>query len=331
MSMKLPLACLLLLPAGFMFGQQVISAHSGVIQYVEGQVVVAGSTIEPKFGLFPDVKSGQTLAAQDGRAEVLLTPGVFLRLSENSSVRMISNQLADTRVEAVSGTSLFEVGELLSNNAITVVFKDAEVSLKKGLYRFDAESSTLRVYQGEAKVTSGSHTLVARRGREIEFGQTLAERSFDLKNTDAFYRWSERRDEYVADANIISAKTAGDQGFVGGTGLFNGTSSYAGAGSGYGGWAWNPYFGMFTFMPAAGVYYSPFGSAYYSPAMVGYAYANVAPQSLLGVPASTVAPKTLTGTPLGSSTSSSILSPRSVSSGSSSGAALSPSLGRGRH
>ncbi len=57
------------------WGQSVISAHSGVIQYVEGQVTLDGTQLEQKFAEFPDVKVGQTLAAQDGRAEILLTPG----------------------------------------------------------------------------------------------------------------------------------------------------------------------------------------------------------------------------------------------------------------
>ena len=123
--------CLVLWASGSVWAQQVISAHSGVIQYVEGQVDVDGRVVQPKFAQFPDVKGGQTLTSDDGRAEVLLTPGVFLRLAENSSFQMISNQLADTRVEILSGSALVEVGELLSNNAITVLFKNSEIALAK--------------------------------------------------------------------------------------------------------------------------------------------------------------------------------------------------------
>ena len=55
------------------------------------------SRCQPKFAEFPDVKNGQTLAAEDGRAEVLLTPGVILRIAENSSFQMVSNSRSDTR------------------------------------------------------------------------------------------------------------------------------------------------------------------------------------------------------------------------------------------
>lgn len=256
MLKSLPLA-LVLGVASSAWAQSVISAHSGVIQYVEGQVTMGGKTVQPKFAEFPEVKAGQTLAAEDGRAEILLTPGVFLRLAENSSFRMVSNKLADTRLEILSGSAMIQIAELLQDNAITVVAGGMEMALvKKGLYRVDADPGRLRVYEGEARVTPGSgDALVARKGREVLFGAVLQAHNFDAKQTDAFYRWSARRDEYVAQANISAAKsTAGRQGM-----------GYSGAGSGMGMWAWNPWFGMFTYLPYNGVYYSPFGSGFYSP------------------------------------------------------------------
>ena len=79
--------------ASLAWGQQAISARSGMIHYIEGDATIDGTAIHPKFAAFPDVKNGQLLATGEGRAEVLLTPGVFLRLAENSSVRMLSNAL----------------------------------------------------------------------------------------------------------------------------------------------------------------------------------------------------------------------------------------------
>jgi hypothetical protein len=263
MPKVLPLA-LAVFGAGSAWSQSVISAHSGVIHYVEGQVSVDGKAVQPKFAEFPYVKTGQTLAAEDGRAEILLTPGVFLRVAEASSVRMISNKLADTRVEIVTGSGLAEVGELLADNAITLQFHDAQIALlKKGLYRIDADPGRLRVYEGEARVTSGSQTLSVKRGHEVEFGAVLEARGFDTKSTDAFYRWGGRRAEYIAEANVSAAKAVNDRGL--------GYASSGPAGS----WAWNPYFGLFTYLPGNGIYYSPFGWAYYSPAFVSYVYTPV--------------------------------------------------------
>jgi hypothetical protein len=242
--------------------QSVISAHSGVIHYIEGDVSVDGAPVHPKFAEFPDVKAGQLVATADGRAEILLTPGVFLRIAENSSVRMLSNALADTRLEVVSGSALVEVGELLEHNAISFDSSGTHMELaKKGLFRIDASPASLRVYEGQARVTAGSESLIARKGHQIDLDSAkLADARFETKDTDAFYRWSSRRAEYVAAANVISARVASNSDY---------SSSFT---NNPGAWSWNPYFGMFTFLPANGVYWSPFGSPFYSPAMVWTAY-----------------------------------------------------------
>src|ERR1700730_3166842 len=86
--------------------QSVISAKSGLIHYVEGRAYLNDQLIESKFGEFPDVKENQQLRTEEGRAEILLTPGVFLRLGENSAIRMVTNRLIDTRLELLSGSAL---------------------------------------------------------------------------------------------------------------------------------------------------------------------------------------------------------------------------------
>lgn len=242
--------------------QSIISAHSGIIHYVEGEITVDGNAVHPKFAEFPDVKPGQLLAAGEGRAEILLTPGVFLRLAENSSVRMLSNSLADTRLEVVSGSVLVEVGELLDHNAVSFETEGARMELaKKGLYRIDASPAGLRVFEGQARVISGSENLTARKGHRIDLAASkLSDTRFETKDTDAFYRWSSRRAEYVAAANVVSARVTSNSDY---------SSSFSGN---PGAWSWNPYFGMFTFLPAGGVYWSPFGSPFYSPGMAWAAY-----------------------------------------------------------
>ena len=272
------------------WGQSVISAHSGVIHYVEGQVTLDGAAIHPKSTEFPDIKPDQVLATEDGRAEILLTPGVFLRLPENSSARMISNSLADTRLEIVSGSALIEVGQLLRNNAITVEAGGVEIALpKQGLYRVDADPARLRVYDGEARVTSGAGKIDVKRGREVALdAPTLEARAFDAKSTDAFYRWSARRSEYVAEANVISARTASNSGYSSGF-----------ASGGYGSWAFNPWFGMFTYLPASGIYWSPFGSPFYSPGIISYVYfprgISAAPSGVVATPRAPVTSSGLGG------------------------------------
>lgn len=256
MMQRLTLA-LALVGATSAWGQNALSAHSGMIHYVEGRVLLDGQVVEPKVTEFPEVKNDQTLATEEGRAEVLLTPGVFLRLSEDSSFKMISNRLSDTAFEVVSGNALIEVMELLKDNSITVQFKGTTASLdKRGLYRFDAEAGTLRVYDGEINVTKGDRSIIAKKGKEVEIGDTATASNFDVKDTDPFYRWAERRSEYIATANVSSARQAGSAGLL------------ASAGS----WAYNPWYGMFTYLPGSGYGYSPFGWSYFSPLTVGNYY-----------------------------------------------------------
>src|SRR5438105_10942371 len=84
--------------------QMVVSVHSGVIHFAEGPVFIDDQPLEQKFGTFPSIKEGSTLRTEQGRAEILLTPGVFLRIDENTSIRMISSSLMDTRLELLQGS-----------------------------------------------------------------------------------------------------------------------------------------------------------------------------------------------------------------------------------
>jgi hypothetical protein len=243
------------------WGQRAISAHSGMVNYVEGNVTLDNKDLDPKVTELPEVKNRSVVATETGRAEVLLTPGAFLRLSENSSFRMISNTLWDTRVEVVSGSALVEIDELLKDNAVNVQYGEAQIALlKKGIYRIDAAvdggaPGTLKVYDGEARVTLNGDGVTAHKGRQVELGAVLSASNFDPKTTtDAFYNWSSRRAEYIATANVSAARSTVGSGF---------TSSQ---------WVYSPWYGMYTFVPGLGYGYSPFGYGFYSPYTVGYAY-----------------------------------------------------------
>lgn len=276
------------LAAGLACAQSVISTHSGVVQYVEGSAYIADKPVEPKFGQFPDIKENQEFRTADGRAEILLTPGVFLRLGENSSIRMLSTRLTDTRVEVLSGSAMVESTEIPKDNAVQLVHKNDSIRLvKQGLYRLDTEPARFQVFEGEAVVTDPSGQLTLRAGKQTNLGGVLSAENFDRKpdDQDALYRWSDRRASYVAQANVVSASAVGNNssgyGYGGGYGLGGYSLTDPSLGLGYGGfgynplflggWAYNPLFGMYTYMPYSGFGYSPFGYMYYSPYTVGYA------------------------------------------------------------
>jgi len=263
---------LAVLAAGSACAQYVISAHAGVVQYVEGRAYLNDQVVEPKFGQFPDIKENQEFRTEEGRAEILLTPGVFLRLGENSSIRMLSNHLTNTRFEVLSGSAMIECSDVPKDNSIEAVYKGNAIRFdKQGLYRIDTEPARVKVYEGEAVVTDGSGSLTVKGGKQTNLNGVLQAENFDRKDTDALYNWSDRRAAYVAKANIVSASTAGGSGY---SGYGNGFGAYDGIGYGpsfLGGWAFNPFFGMYTYMPYSGFGYSPFGYTYFSPYTVAYA------------------------------------------------------------
>ena len=89
--------------------QSVISAQSGMINYTEGQVLLNGSEIQVTTTQFPQMRVQDVLSTKEGRAEVLLNPGSFLRLGENSSIRLTSSSITRPGVEVLSGSAVLEI------------------------------------------------------------------------------------------------------------------------------------------------------------------------------------------------------------------------------
>jgi hypothetical protein len=75
----LPLLLMSAVPA---VAQPVIGAKSGIVNHTEGKVFLADKVLELQPAQFPEVKEGVVMRTEEGRAEVLLTPGVVLRIGE---------------------------------------------------------------------------------------------------------------------------------------------------------------------------------------------------------------------------------------------------------
>jgi hypothetical protein len=241
--------------------QQIISAQSGTVQYVEGTVYANGQRVERKFGQFPTLRQSEELRTEDGRAEVLLTPGAFLRVSDHSSVRMLSNRLSDTRVEVLTGSVMVECDELLKDNAVSLVYQSDTIQVeKRGLYRLDTAPAELRVYDGEAVIQSASAQTRLRPGKKASLGGVLAAQHFDRKlDMDDFYQWSSQRSSNLAYATMGASQSV----------LNSGTPWRTG------GWMWSSLLDEYTYLPGAGLLYSPFGWGFWSPLYMGYYYTPV--------------------------------------------------------
>jgi hypothetical protein len=257
---KLTVIAVALVAAAPLFGQNAISVRAGMINVADGEVFLAGKAVEPKGSDIIQISAGDLLKTGEGRAEVLLTPGAFLRMPDQSAFTLDRTNLEDVRLTLTSGSVLVEVAELLESNSITVKLRDAEITLSKGgLYRFSADPANIRVFEGEALVRTPAGEQKLKKSRQLtESAGVWQAGRFDTDDTDALFRWSRRRSEYVAMANRSSARTV---------------SSFAGAWGGRtSGWYYNPYFGTMTFIPMFANAGSPFGYYYYSPFLVYRAY-----------------------------------------------------------
>ena len=202
----LAVAAVLALPAG---GQSVISTRSGVVHFFEGAVYLGDQPLEPRFGKYPTIAEGGELRTAQGRAEVLLTPGVFLRIGESSAIRMVANELSDTRVGLLAGSVLVDSAEPGSGTSVTLIYKDWNVHFRqKGVYRIDAEPPRLWVQQGEAEVSSGDTgaPVSVEQGMYLPFAPVLVpERSTDVPG-DALTDWAKGRSESISADNAITAQ-----------------------------------------------------------------------------------------------------------------------------
>src|ERR1700692_1399582 len=80
-----------------------IPPQPGTVNYIEGQAAIGAQVLTDKSVGNVKLAPGQSLSTDNGRAEILLTPGIFLRVGEHSSVQMVSPGLADTVVNLQKG------------------------------------------------------------------------------------------------------------------------------------------------------------------------------------------------------------------------------------
>ena len=196
---------MLTLPA---VGQSVISTRSGIVYFFEGAVYLDNQPLESHPGRFSSVPQGAELRTAEGRAEVLLTPGVFVRIGERSTIRMIANQLSDTRVELLAGSALVDSAEPSPNTSVTLLCKKWSVHfLERGTYRLDSDPARLWVLQGRAEVLADSHggAITVGEGMDLPFAPVLVpERSID-RPRDALSTWAEGRQQAIYADNAIAA------------------------------------------------------------------------------------------------------------------------------
>ena len=249
----LALATSLFVPA--VFAQETNNARPGTINYVEGQATLNGRSLTTQSARNAEIATGQTLATTNGRVEVLLTPGVFLRIGDNSAVTMVSPDLTRTEVQVDRGTAEVEVDLLYKQNDLLVDQGPTQTKLlKNGLYEFDTTANSMRVFDGEAAVSpaqTAQKWITVKGHHELALnGEPAKAQNFNDDQAaaqDPLYNWSKLRADYLGQANLsLAEEYAGDSGF-------------------YPGWFWDPALYSYTWLPGDGLFWSPFGYGFYSP------------------------------------------------------------------
>jgi hypothetical protein len=238
----------------------VISAKAGGVNYVEGKVSVARK--DGKSGLLlkdDKLEIGDKISTgADGKVEILLNPGSFARLGENSTFEFASTNLENLKLKLLSGSAIFEV-YADDEFKVSVELPKAAVELtKSGVYRVDVlpeGNGKISVWKGkvilndEAEVKGGKSAII--NGKQA----TIAK--FDRDNKDALDIWSQLR---AKESAKINARL--QQGRLSST-LLNSFNR--------GGWNMYNTFGLWVFDRFTGRWcFLPFGSGWGSP--YGYDY-----------------------------------------------------------
>ena len=224
------------------------SAVPGTVNYVEGTARMDGQAITQSAVGSATLAPDQEIATSTGRAEVLLTPGVYFRLGDNSAAKMVSPDLTNTVVALDQGSAAVEVDQLFKANDIHVVVNQVPVQLlKPGLYEFNANQGVVQVFRGEAAALRPDEKFVTvKEGRQLNLANpaTMKPAKFDVAEQEQapLYPWSSLRSDYLAQAN---QQIAGEYG-----------AGYAP------GWYWNPWMFDYTFLGPC-PFYSPFGWGFY--------------------------------------------------------------------
>jgi hypothetical protein len=247
----------------------VISAKAGGINAITGGASVhsKGESDWQQLMITDDLAAGDRVrTSSDGRVEILLNPGSYLRVGGNSEIELSDNTLTNLEVRLLRGTAIVEAtgadGLELNINISTPHTKLAIV--RQGLYRLNVvpdDATELIVRKGRVILSDDSHTKV-KGGNKVVFSATTVsvakltkedKKAADQTDVEA---WSKQRADTLAKANQrITGRMM--------TSAFASLSDFnAFQRSSFGIWFYNRGVGCYTFLPFFYGFGSPYGFGY---------------------------------------------------------------------
>ena len=239
----------------------VISAKAGVVNLVEGDVRVMRAR---PFAIPETLISGDELQQGDtvktgtaGRAEILLNPGCYLRLGEQSEFVFLFDGSTSDRFKLVRGSAVLEASAI--DSSITVDTPKATFQIARdGLYRFDIRpDGKAEVAVRKGRVFVGEITIKEGKLAVVEAGTAVIAK-LNKKDTDPLDDWSKDRSKALIAANSRLSNV--------------GMSRTLGMSFMRNAWIYDPFCRCYTFLPFAGGFSSPYGWNYDVCNPYGYYY-----------------------------------------------------------
>ena len=189
----------------------VISAKAGGVNFVSGKVAVARKDAKSGYLVKGDeLEIGDKVSTgAGGMAEILLNPGSYARLGENTEFEFVTTSLENLKVNIKRGSAIFEV--LADNDfRVAVAAPNADFYLiKSGVYRVNVSSTEngattagLEVWKGRAQVGDGASELLKNgQSATVAGGGQAAIAKFDRDDKDSLEIWSKERAKELAKIN----------------------------------------------------------------------------------------------------------------------------------
>lgn len=282
-----------------------ISATAGGVNAVSGRVMVKRTGQAPELLTSQDdLQSGDVVNTGAGsQAEILLNPGTYLRLAEQSEFEMIDNSLDNLLVKLSRGSAIIEAtGPGGLELHIPIITEQKRMTIvRAGIYRINVRPGVTELFVRKGRMAVGdSRDDVIKGGKKVIFSlgaQSIAK--LEKTESDQFDDWSKLRGQTLARANErLSARTL--NGYLANSSWTNFDARFGRMGL----WTWSPTASCYTFLPFYYGWGSPYGSSYglFAPSYGFYypgANRGYNPTIVTNSPPSNGSPS---GTPGGSST-----------------------------
>ncbi len=256
----------------------VVSAKAGGINFVSGDVRLsrAGGRDNHILTSRDALDSGDVVSTgATGRLEVLLMPGSFLRVAENTQIAFKS-AADELQFDVMSGTILVEASGVSDDEGLMKVGTPRTVVslLRSGIYRITVApdgSTNVAVRKGRAQLALNPPVTIkgnnqATVGGNSGTGAMVAKLA--KKDVSEFELWSKQRAEQVAINNRKIQRRTLRTTLAG----LSADSLFARNRSAFGLWVRDGFTGSYAFLPFYAGWSSPYGSSYRNYLWTGYGY-----------------------------------------------------------